>query len=116
MIFLWYLRQGVVLTKDNFAKRKWKGGTECCICGEYETIQHLFFECPIVRQVWSTISITFDIKKARSMNDIFGPWIKSFSVKHKKLVSLGVEAMCWALWLSRIMLFSKDKNLIHVCK
>jgi hypothetical protein len=25
-IFLWYLKKGVVLTKDNLAKRKWKGG------------------------------------------------------------------------------------------
>jgi hypothetical protein len=24
-IFLWYLRQWVLLTKDNLAKRKWKG-------------------------------------------------------------------------------------------
>jgi hypothetical protein len=24
-IFLWFLRQGVILTKDNLAKRKWKG-------------------------------------------------------------------------------------------
>jgi len=24
-IFLWYLKKGVILTKDNLAKRKWKG-------------------------------------------------------------------------------------------
>ena len=24
-IFMWYLKKGVVLTKDNLAKRKWKG-------------------------------------------------------------------------------------------
>ncbi|WVZ85896.1 hypothetical protein U9M48_032754 [Paspalum notatum var. saurae] len=41
-IFLWYLRSGVILTKDNLAKRKWKGDTKCCFCNETETIQHLF--------------------------------------------------------------------------
>jgi hypothetical protein len=29
--FLWYLRKGVVLAKDNLAKRNWKGGSECCV-------------------------------------------------------------------------------------
>jgi len=28
-IFLWYLRRGVVLTKDNLAKRNWKGSLTC---------------------------------------------------------------------------------------
>ena len=35
-IFLWYLRQGVILTKDNLAKRQWKGCTDCCFCGVQE--------------------------------------------------------------------------------
>jgi hypothetical protein len=42
-IFLWYLRQGVVLTKDNLAKRNWQGSTKCCFCHKEETIKHLFF-------------------------------------------------------------------------
>lgn len=25
-IFLWYLQKGVILTKDNLLKRRWKGG------------------------------------------------------------------------------------------
>jgi hypothetical protein len=29
-IFLWYLQKGVVLTKDNLAKRKWKRSMGCC--------------------------------------------------------------------------------------
>jgi hypothetical protein len=28
-IFLWYLRRGVSLTKDNLAKRRWKGSLKC---------------------------------------------------------------------------------------
>jgi hypothetical protein len=40
-IFLWYLKNGVVLTKDNLVKRKWKGCTKCCFCNVSESIQHL---------------------------------------------------------------------------
>ena len=31
-VFLWYLRRGVVLTKDNLAKRNWQGSKICCFC------------------------------------------------------------------------------------
>ena len=50
-IFLWYLQKGVILTKDNLLKRRWKGGSKCCFCSKDETIQHLFF--PIV--MWHSL-------------------------------------------------------------
>jgi hypothetical protein len=46
-IFLWYLKNGVVLTKDNLVKIQWKGSTKCCFCDVCESIQHLFFDCPM---------------------------------------------------------------------
>jgi hypothetical protein len=62
-IFLWYLRKGVVLTKDNLVKRHWKGCTKCCFCAEQETIQHLFFDCPIARLTRESLCFTFGVKK-----------------------------------------------------
>jgi hypothetical protein len=100
-IFLRYLRQGVLLTKDNLAKRKWKGGTECCFCSAHENIHHLFFDCPVAWLIWSIVSITFDIRKPRSVNDIFGVWLRGFQYKQRNCVLLGVAAVCWAIWLSR---------------
>ena len=44
-VFLWYLRKGVIVTKDNLAKRSWQGNQQCCFSHENETIQHLFFDC-----------------------------------------------------------------------
>jgi hypothetical protein len=42
-VFLWYVRRGVILTKDNLVKRNWKGCTRCCFCSSEESIQRLFF-------------------------------------------------------------------------
>jgi hypothetical protein len=42
-IFLWYLKKGVILTKDNLARRNWNGDKRYCFCHCPETIQHLFF-------------------------------------------------------------------------
>jgi hypothetical protein len=43
-VFLWYLYKGVVLTKDNLARRQWQGDIKCCFCSSDESIQHLFFD------------------------------------------------------------------------
>jgi hypothetical protein len=72
-IFLWYVKNGVILTKDNLAKSQWKGCIDCCFCSEYETIQHLFFYCPMARLMWCIISCSFSITKPASMDDLFGP-------------------------------------------
>jgi hypothetical protein len=45
-IFLWYLRNGIVITKDNLVKIQWKACTKCYFCAKHETIQHLFFIVP----------------------------------------------------------------------
>jgi hypothetical protein len=41
----------------------------------------------------------FDIKKTKGMSDMFGAWSKSFNVKERKHVSLGIASLCWAIWL-----------------
>jgi hypothetical protein len=100
-IFLWYLRKGVILTKDNLAKRQWKGCTRCCFCNKQEIAQHLFFECPMAKLLWMTISITFGIRTPANCINLFGPWLRSFSNKQRNQVLIGVAAFCWALWLCR---------------
>jgi hypothetical protein len=64
-IFLWYLRNGVVLTKDNLVKRHWKGCTKCCFCAEQETIQHLFFDCHIAQLTWEVCVLRLGLKTRR---------------------------------------------------
>jgi hypothetical protein len=41
-VFAWFLRKGVILTKDNLARRNWQGNKKCVYCHHYETINHLF--------------------------------------------------------------------------
>jgi hypothetical protein len=116
-IFLWYLRNGVVLTKDNLVKRRWKGCTKCCFCAEQETIQHLFFDCPIARLTWGSVCFTFGVKKPEGVEHLFGPWLRSFSSKQRNLVLIGLAAMCRALWISRNdLIFQKSqfKSILQV--
>ena len=41
---MWYLKRGVILTKDNLARRNWHGDKTCSICHSLETIQHPLFK------------------------------------------------------------------------
>jgi hypothetical protein len=51
----WYLREGVILTKDNLIKQNWHGSKTCVFCSQDEIIKHLFFQCNFVRSIWSVI-------------------------------------------------------------
>jgi hypothetical protein len=71
-IFLWYLQRGVVLTKDNLAKRNWQGSVLCCFCHKDETIQHLFFNCPLARSIWRIIQVATNHYLPHSVSNMFG--------------------------------------------
>ena len=57
----WYLYKGVVLTKNNLARRQWQGDRKCCFCSSDESIQHLFFDCHFAKFVWRTIHVSFNL-------------------------------------------------------
>jgi hypothetical protein len=100
-VFLWYLRRGVILTKDNLIKRRWKGDPRCSFCGLQESIQHLFFECRVARFVWNTLFITFNCQPPKSISHMFGSWIRGFTPGLRNQIIVGIAAICWALWLNR---------------
>jgi hypothetical protein len=51
----WYIRKGVILTKDNLAKRNWFGSKKCVFYHHEETIKHIFFQYRFARSIWSVI-------------------------------------------------------------
>ena len=73
--FIWYLKRGVILTKDNLAKWNWQGNQQCCFCHKNETIQHLFFDCRFMRMVWASVFAAWDIPKPHNMPSMFRNWL-----------------------------------------
>ncbi|WVZ70175.1 hypothetical protein U9M48_018861 [Paspalum notatum var. saurae] len=63
-IFMWYIKRGVLLTKDNLNRRNWRGDNTCVFCPRPETIQHLFFECSYAKFLWRTSHIALGIIRA----------------------------------------------------
>jgi hypothetical protein len=109
-VFAWYLRRGVILTKDNLAKRNWHGCKRCVFCHEDETIKHLFFQCQFARAIWSIIQIGSSLYPPRSIANIFGNWLNGVVVRYKSLIRVGAIAVIWSLWLCRNDKVFDDKN------
>src|SRR6185437_2220010 len=70
-IFLWFLQRGILLTKDNLAKKNWTESQKCCGCNSNETIEHLFPNCPYARIVWRIIFYSTSLTPPRSMCHMF---------------------------------------------
>jgi hypothetical protein len=88
-IFGWYLRRGVILTKDNLVKRNWHGSTQCVFCHQDETINHLFFQCRFARCIWSPIQVASTLYPPTSVVNIFGNWLRGTDLRFRTLIRVG---------------------------
>ena len=100
-VFLWNLGRGVILTKDNLAKRQWKGSLTCCFCNRNESIHHLFFDCYIAKNIWRIIYLALKIEMPVNINHIIGSWASNCGLVYKKLLFTGISALFWSIWLTR---------------
>ena len=71
-IFLWFLQRSVILTKDNLAKKSWKGNQKCISCNGNENINHLFLHCPLTKMIWRIIFFATNLTQPRSISHMFG--------------------------------------------
>jgi hypothetical protein len=92
-IFAWYLRQGVILTKDNLIKRNWHGNKIYVFCSQDETIKHLFFHCNFARSIWSIIQAASGLYTPTSITNIFGNCLHGIDYKYMILLRVGAMAL-----------------------
>jgi hypothetical protein len=92
-VFAWYLRRGVILTKDNLVRRNWQGSPKCCFCHHDETIKHLFFQCQFARSIWSVIQVASSLSPPRSVANIFGNWLHSIDNRDRVHIRVGAIAL-----------------------
>jgi hypothetical protein len=100
-VFIWYLIKGIALTKDNLAKRRWKGSLKCSFCNMDEFTQRLFFYCPYARLVWRVIQVSFNITPPLNIHHMFTGWMQGVEKKLRYKILVGSCTLCWALWLSQ---------------
>ena len=110
-IFLWYLKKGVVLTKDNLVKRNWDGDKHCCFCHVSETIQHLFFDCIHAKFLWRAVHFLFGLSPPTGVTDLFLRWSKIGNKIYNSLLLTAAAALCWTIWLTKNeVIFDKSEE------
>jgi hypothetical protein len=67
-----------LLTWDNMIKRKWKGDDSYYFCCQAKTVQHLFFLCPIAKEVWGFIAIHIGADCIPSSALQYYEWVDKF--------------------------------------
>jgi hypothetical protein len=65
-------------------------------CGDFESVDHLLFTCPIAKVVWGIIAICFNQQTRPSSCDQFWIWIDKVLPAGEKVAMLGVASICWA--------------------
>jgi hypothetical protein len=88
-----------ILTKDNLKKRNWISSQDCCFCGGDESIDHLFFNCPIARYVWRVIQVALNLGEIpRCISNMCDGWLSKPKDKISNLLLFGCGAVFWAIW------------------
>jgi hypothetical protein len=61
--FIWLILKKSILTRDVLLHRGGLCPKNCLLCGSNETIDHLFFACPLARYVWNVIIVSFGFNR-----------------------------------------------------
>ena len=112
-IFTWLLEKGVVLTKNNMVKRKWTGDPSCVFCDQVETINHLFFQCPVAKCVWALVGQCIGATDIPRNNTQYKLWIDKWLPDGQKIHHFGFAAICWAIWKCRNKAVFDAKRIRH---
>src|SRR3954470_19418924 len=86
------------MTRDNLKKRHLNKPEDCVFCSEDESIDHLFFQCLVAKQVWNIISQFFGFAIGNDYLSVAKNWI--LNKKHAVLNSV-CSAVLWCLWKFR---------------
>lgn len=66
-IFLWFLSRGVILTRDNLARRNSQGSKTCTFCQHDKSIKH-FFYYKFPRAVWAIVKVVGNLPPCSAPN------------------------------------------------
>ena len=116
------VENNAILTKDNLIKRNWVGSPTCHFCLENETIDHLFFACPVARITWGIIGTCLGTNTIPKNLTQYHSWITQLLPEGKGVHICGCVAVCWAIWKCRNKACFDKKTIknpleiiIHVC-
>ncbi|XP_039134367.1 uncharacterized protein LOC120271756 [Dioscorea cayenensis subsp. rotundata] len=103
--FAWLVGERKILTLDTlFARGCNKLPTATCLlcCSDTESIDHLFFRCPLARDIWDRLASIFSFPCIpSSCSDLWDDWYRELSPRLTLSCSLIARVFLWQIWLAR---------------
>jgi len=110
-IFMWWVENNAIITKDNLIRRHWIGVPACYFCHEDETIDHLFFQCSIAKITLGVLGFCFGTNDIPRNIQQYKTWIAKWLPQGSPVYTSGCVAVCWAIWQCRNRACLDKKNL-----
>jgi len=113
--FLWLLLQDKLWTAARLQQRGWENNYFCALCiRNLETVQHLFFECPLARSVWNLVADWSLCEKLRPsgweyQEDIEDWFAQTTTSGDKKGHTMSILTL-WCLWNQRNAVIFRDQR------
>jgi hypothetical protein len=80
---------------------KWKGNTNCTVCGKPETADHILFGCVMAKLTWGGLKEACEwTRPPTSLQDFSDYWLP-LGAKSYNLKLLMLAAVLWSLWTTR---------------
>lgn len=101
-IFIWMAAHDRIQSAVQLKKKKWLGPTECSICDNIETSDHILFQCPIAVFLWSFLRNTFGWPKSpTSCEEFLLEFVDNRRGKIQKVLLFICAGALWTLWKTR---------------
>lgn len=100
---MWLTLHNKLATVDRVSKWGVQCDTQCCLClTELESVQHLFFYCKYVAEVWSGINIQMGNRSGRAQfQNHVGQACKSSRKKSRMIMVMLFTECVYAIWRQR---------------
>lgn len=87
----------------NLIKKAWKGNSKCCLCGCFESVDHVFFfQCHLAKFVWGVIGEAFQLKSVpNTLSNFTSSWLLGKGPLPFRLIIFLFAGFTWALWTTR---------------
>ncbi|KAL6607011.1 hypothetical protein ACP70R_042664 [Stipagrostis hirtigluma subsp. patula] len=100
--FIWLLSHDRIQAAEQLVKKNWKGSVECKVCGEIESCDHIIFNCPVAKYLWSLFSSYLRASiTPSSYKELVELVLGKAGCKRNAILLFIFGAMAWALWNTR---------------
>jgi zinc-binding in reverse transcriptase len=95
-------------------KRAWTGPAQCPFCPGMESVDHIFFTCPLSSGLWSVLSHLHPSGSLLPLNSIQDIWQVCSKLPLRNMLFWGsmLAAVIWSIWSHRNNIIFRDSGAI----